>query len=235
MTVAVGLLLALTAACSSASHPAAKMGATAATVAPAALLSVVATARASTVSVFDVPGAVWPAHILPSPQPDGSTLVLLVEKQQPPWLKVLLPVRPNGSTGWIRASDVTIATHDYRIEVEVSAHKLTVWKGNEVFLADKVGVGAPATPTTVGRFYTTGLFETARTQPMFGPYAYPLSGYSEVLFDYAGGEGQMGIHGTNEPASLGRNVSHGCVRMSNAAISRLAKVLPVGVPVDIRA
>ncbi len=208
---------------------------TVATTPPSGRLNVVATAKARSLSVFEVPGAIWPAHILANPQPDSSTLVLLVEEQRPPWLKVLLPVRPNGSTGWIRAADVSIATHDYRIEVQVSAHRLTVWKGTSVFLEDKVGVGAPATPTTLGRFYTTGLFETARSQPMFGPYAYPLSGYSEVLFDYAGGEGQMGIHGTDTPASLGRNVSHGCVRMSNAAITRLAKVLPVGVPVEIRA
>jgi lipoprotein-anchoring transpeptidase ErfK/SrfK len=232
----VGLVLVLSASCSSPSAPAAKVSATTpATVAPATPLAVVATAKTSALSVFDVPGAIYPAHILPNPQPDGSTLVLLVDEQRPPWLKVLLPVRPNGSTGWIRSADVTLATHDYRIEVQVGAHKLTVWKGDQVFLEDKVGVGAPATPTTVGRFYTTGLFETASTQPMFGPYAYPLSGYSEVLYDYAGGEGQMGIHGTNEPSSLGRNVSHGCVRMSNAAITRLAKVLPVGVPVEIRA
>ncbi len=205
------------------------------TLAPAAPLSVVATAKASSLPAFDEPEAIGPAHMLANPQPDGSALVLLVQEQRPPWLKVLLPVRPNGSTGWIRASDVTIASHDYRIEVQVSAHKLTVWKGNEVFLEDTVGVGSPATPTTLGRFYTTGLFETATTQPMFGPYAYPLSGYSEVLFDFAGGEGQMGIHGTDDPSSLGRDLSHGCVRMSNPAISRLANVLPVGVPVAIRA
>jgi len=61
-----------------------------------------------------------------------------------------------------------------------------------------------------------------------------LSGYSEVLFEFGGGDGQMGIHGTNDPTSLGRNVSNGCIRMSNAAITRLAKTLPLGVPVEIR-
>jgi lipoprotein-anchoring transpeptidase ErfK/SrfK len=98
-----------------------------------------------------------------------------------------------------------------------------------------VSVGSPATPTAVGRFYTTGLFETGRTQPVYGPYAYPLSGWSEVLFAFDGGEGQMGIHGTDDPSSLGRSVSNGCIRMSNEAITRLAGVLPVGVPVEIRA
>jgi len=240
--VAAGAVLLVGAGCGSTPKPhTLTLEGTPATVAPApapaptgGVISAVATAKGSAVSVFKAPDATWPAHILSSPQPDGSALVLLVQEQRPGWFKVLLPIRPNGSTGWIRAADVTIATHNFRITVQVSAHKLTVWKGDEVFLEDTVGVGAPRTPTTLGRFYTTGLFETAQTQPMFGPYAYPLSGYSEVLFDYAGGEGQMGIHGTDDPSSLGRNVSHGCVRMSNAAITKLAKVLPVGVPVDIQ-
>jgi lipoprotein-anchoring transpeptidase ErfK/SrfK len=130
---------------------------------------------------------------------------------------------------------VSLATHDYRIEVEVGAHKLTVYKGNDVFLEDTVAVGASATPTALGTFYTTGLFDTGATQPFYGPYAYPLSGYSEVLFSFGGGEGQMGIHGTNDPSSLGRSVSNGCIRMSNAAITKLANMLPAGVPVDITA
>lgn len=202
---------------------------------PATAKYSVATATGKSVAIYDSPVQPEPARSLPSPQPDGSTLVLLAREQQGSWLKVLLPVRPNGATGWIRASDVTVATHDYRIEVEVSAHKLTVWKGNDVFLEDTVAVGASATPTALGSFYTTGLFDTAATQPVYGPFAYPLSGYSDVLYSFGGGEGQMGIHGTNDPSSLGRSVSNGCIRMSNKGIAKLAETLPVGVPVEIKA
>lgn len=203
------------------------------TTVPASPVFSVATAKGSSVGVYDSPVQTEPTRSLASPQADGSTLVLLVTEQRPDWLKVLLPIRPNGATGWIRAGEVTVAVHDYRIEVQLSAHKLTVWKGNDVFLEDTVAVGASATPTAVGNFYTTGLFETGATQPFYGPYAYPLSGYSEVLFSFGGGEGQMGIHGTNDPSSLGHSVSNGCIRMSNAAITKLAKALPVGVPVDV--
>ena len=202
---------------------------------PVATTFTVATAKGSAVAVFDSPVQTEPTRSLPSPQSDGSTLVFLVKGERPNWVRVLLPVRPNGSTGWIHTSEVTLATHDYRIEVHVGAHKLTVYKGNDVFLEDTVAVGAAATPTALGNFYTTGLFETGATQPFYGPYAYPLSGYSEVLFEFGGGEGQMGIHGTNDPSSLGRSVSNGCIRMSNTAITKLAKVLPVGVPVDVQA
>ncbi len=67
----------------------------------------------------------------------------------------------------------------------------------------------------------------------FGPYADPLSGFSEVLFDFAGGDGQFGIHGTNDASTLGGDVSHGCIRMSNVGITLLAGTLPAGVPVRI--
>jgi lipoprotein-anchoring transpeptidase ErfK/SrfK len=194
----------------------------------------VATATGKSVGVYDSPVQTEPTRSLASPQSDGSTLVLLVQEQRGDWYKVLLPLRPNGSTGWIKAAEVTVATHDYHIEVDLGAHHLTVWKGNDVFLEDTVAVGAPATPTAQGEFYTTGLFDTGSTQPVYGPYAYPLSGYSEVLFSFGGGEGQMGLHGTNDPSSLGHSVSNGCVRMSNAAITKLAQTLPVGVPVDIK-
>jgi lipoprotein-anchoring transpeptidase ErfK/SrfK len=202
---------------------------------PATPVYTVATAKGSSVAIYDSPVQTEPTRSLPSPQADGSTLVFLAQEERSDWVKVLLPVRPNGATGWVKTSDVSLATHDYHIQVEVGAHKLTVYKGTDVFLEDTVAVGAAATPTTLGTFYTTGLFDTGSTQPVYGPYAYPLSGYSEVLFSFGGGEGQMGIHGTNDPSSLGRNVSNGCIRMSNAAITKLAKTLPVGVPVDIKA
>jgi lipoprotein-anchoring transpeptidase ErfK/SrfK len=204
------------------------------TAAPATPVYTVATATGHSVGVYDSPVQTEPSRTLASPGPDGSTLVLLVKEQKPDWYRVPLPVRPNGSTGWIKASEVTVASHDFHIEVQVGAHHMTVWQGNDVFLEDTVAVGASATPTALGEFYTTGLFDTGSTQPYYGPYAYPLSGYSEVLFSFSGGEGQMGIHGTDDPSSLGRSVSNGCIRMSNAAITKLAKTLPVGVPVDVK-
>lgn len=205
------------------------------TTVPATPVYTVATAKGSTVGIYDSPVQTEPTRSMASPQPDGSTLVFLAQEERTDWVKVLLPLRPNGSTGWVKTSEVTLATHDFRIEIQVGAHHLTVYKGDDVFLEDTVAVGATSTPTALGSFYTTGLFDTGSTQPQYGPYAYPLSGYSEVLFSFGGGEGQMGIHGTNDPSSLGRSVSNGCIRMSNAAITKLAKALPVGVPVEIKA
>jgi lipoprotein-anchoring transpeptidase ErfK/SrfK len=165
--------------------------------------------------------------------------VLLVTGQQAGWLQVLLPVRPNGSTGWIRADQVSVVSHSFRIVVELGAHRITAYQGTEVLLSEPVGVGTAEAPTPGGLYYVTELFQpldsAGRLAPggPYGPYAYGLSGYSDVLFDFAGGDGQFGIHGTNDPAGLGHDVSHGCIRMSNAGITFLAGTLPLGVPVEI--
>jgi len=102
-------------------------------------------------------------------------------------------------------------------------------------------VHARDTPTPGGLYYKTQLLRPtdAEGRPFpdgpYGPFAYALSGFSEVLYNFEGGEGVIGIHGTNEPDSLGGDTSYGCIRMSNDGIAKLSGTLPVGVPVEIRA
>ena len=193
------------------------------------------------VPVFDGPGAPAPGRTLDNPQPSGAPLVFLVRQEQPDWLQVLLPVRPNGSTGWVRRADVQVSHHDFRIVVELHAHHISVYKGSTVMYAGPIGVGTHDTPTPGGLYYTKELIQpvdqAGRYIPdgPYGPFAYGLSGFSNVLSSFAGGDGVVGIHGTNDPTALGRDVSHGCIRISNGAITALAKVLPLGVPVEIRA
>ncbi|MGI9033925.1 MAG: L,D-transpeptidase [Acidimicrobiales bacterium] len=203
-------------------------------------LNVVATARVPSVGVWDSPGQGDAARRLDNPtKPYGTPLVFLVREQEPDWLRVLLPVRPNGSMGWIRRADVDMATHDYRIKVELGAHRITVWKGNAIFDQEPIGVGTNDTPTPGGLYYTKELLQPVDSRGRlipdgpYGPYAYGLSGYSDVLYNFAGGDGVIGIHGTNDPTSVGQDVSHGCIRMTNDAITRLATTLPIGVPVEI--
>ncbi|HEX2048500.1 MAG TPA: L,D-transpeptidase [Acidimicrobiales bacterium] len=214
------------------------------TTAPAAPLHVLATAKVPRVDVYASPVQPEPARTLDNPQPSGAApgssypLRMLVVEDRGDWLKVLLPVRPNGSNGWIRRNAVDLESHDYRMEVELGAHRITVWKGGEVVLQEPVGVGASGrTPTTQGTFFTTELFEVAPHQrSAYGPYAFALSGFSEVLHSFGeGGTGVLGIHGTSDSSSLGRDVSNGCIRMSNDGITKLANLLPLGVPVEIKA
>ncbi len=201
-------------------------------------MSLVARALGSALEVYADPGQGDLVHVLENPRPSAdlnltAPLVLLVVEERNDWLKVLLPIRPNGSMGWIRRVDVGLESHPFRILVELGAHRITVWQGNEIFLQEPVAVGRSATATPGGLFYTTELLKPVG-QPQYGPYAFALSGFSEVHQSFAGGPGVLGIHGTNNPSVLGTNVSNGCIRMSNEGITRLAESLPVGVPVEIR-
>jgi lipoprotein-anchoring transpeptidase ErfK/SrfK len=97
----------------------------------------------------------------------------------------------------------------------------------------KIGVGQAVTPTPTGEYYITELLEQPDPTGTYGPFAFGLSAHSDVLNEFAGRDGVLGVHGTNFPQGIGTDVSHGCIRMSNDAITKLAGFLPVGTPVQI--
>jgi lipoprotein-anchoring transpeptidase ErfK/SrfK len=195
--------------------------------------TVVAEANGPAVEVFDAPDAPAPRLSLSNPTDNGGPRVFLVKERRPGWLNVALPVRPNGSTGWIREGDVTLSLTPYRISVDLAGHKITVWDGDEVILDEPVGVGKRDAPTPGGDYYLAELLQPPDPTTVYGPYAFGLSGFSDVFTNFAGGEGVIGIHGNDDPSTLGTDVSSGCIRMSNDGITRLAQLLPLGTPVTI--
>jgi lipoprotein-anchoring transpeptidase ErfK/SrfK len=197
--------------------------------------SLVAHAQPAQVQVYASASEDEPTVVLDNPNENGAPLVFLVEDDLGDWLQVLLPIRPNGSTGFIRTADVELARNSYSIDIELSAHRLTVTKGDEVIADEVIGVGTAATPTPGGKYYLKELLEPPDPNGVYGPYAYGLSGFSNVLEEFNGGPGVIGLHGTNQPELLGTDVSKGCIRMSNEAITKLAEVLPLGTPVHIEA
>lgn len=211
------------------------------TTVPDATVAKVAVATQASVEVYTSPVQPEPARTLENPQPSGAApggeyvLRMLVVEDRGEWLKVLLPIRPNGSNGWIRRATVDLESHDYRAKVELAARRITAWKGNEVLLQEPVAIGTPSTPTPKGLFYVIERDAVLPSQQAaYGPWALSLSAYSEVLFTFGdGGTGVIGIHGTGDPSSIGGDVSNGCIRMSNAGITKLADALPLGVPIEI--
>jgi lipoprotein-anchoring transpeptidase ErfK/SrfK len=200
--------------------------------------STVAEAVVARVPVFDRQGGTTPVQTIEQPDDPPRPLVFLVTEERPPlWLKVLLPVRPNGSTGWIKATDVRLTEHDYRMTIRLAAHRITVTEGPRTIVEAPIGVGRAQTPTPGGLYYIKELLKPPKPDGVYGPYAYGLSGFSNELTEFEGGEGVIGVHGTNDPAGLGTDVSHGCIRMPNADIIKLVEQvkLPLGVPVDILA
>jgi len=195
-------------------------------------LSIVATAIATSVGVHTSAGG-DPTSTLANPIETGAPLTFLVREQQGTWLRVLLPLRPNGATGWIKVDQVRLTSHHYKIRVELAAHRLTVTDRTDIVLDTPVGVGTADTPTPGGLYFTKELLQPPNQNGAYGHYTYGLSGFSNVITSFQGGDGVIGIHGTNDPSSIGKDVSHGCLRISNEAISMLAKRLPLGVPVEI--
>jgi lipoprotein-anchoring transpeptidase ErfK/SrfK len=206
-----------------------------ATTAPVAGTSQVATARGDTVQVYADASEAQPTTALDNPNENGAPLVFLVEQTQGEWLHVLLPIRPNGSTGWVKASDVTVADNPYSVDIRLAEHRLVVTKGEEVIADEAIGVGTSDTPTPGGKYYIKELLQPPDPNGPYGHYAYGLSGFSNVLAEFNGGDGVIGIHGTNDPSSIGSDVSHGCIRLTNEAIDALVPILPLGTPVHIEA
>jgi lipoprotein-anchoring transpeptidase ErfK/SrfK len=195
--------------------------------------SIVAQARGSSVEVFATPKAKRPLHVLANPIASGAPLVFLVRQRVPGWTQVHLPIRPNGSLGWVRTRSVMLALDPYRLTVSLSRHRITLWKDGKAIIEQRAGVGRSVLPTPTGLYYIVELLRQPDPRGPYGPYAFGLSAHSNVLYSFGGGPGQIGIHGTNEPGLLGTSVSHGCIRVVNSLIAKLARILPLGTPVAI--
>ena len=150
------------------------------------------------------------------------------------WLRIRLPLRPNGTTGWVRESALG-SLHRVRTQLVIVRRKLRAKlfnKGRLVWRAD-VGIGRAGTVTPKGRFYIREGLRLGDPSGPYGDHAFGTSAYSQNLSDWPGG-GVVGIHGTNQPELIPGRISHGCVRVSNPKIRRLRKRMPLGTPVWIR-
>jgi L,D-transpeptidase catalytic domain len=155
-----------------------------------------------------------------------------IDRSERRWLQIRVPGRPNGRKGWVREGQLsnlkTVRTH---LTIDRGRLKATLRKRGKVIWRSRIGVGAPGTPTPAGRFW---IRERLRGDgAVYGPWAFGTSAYSDRLTDWPGG-GVVGIHGTNQPSLIPGRPSHGCVRVPNWKITRLAKLMPVGTPVRIK-
>lgn len=152
------------------------------------------------------------------------------------WLRVLLPIRPDHSTGWIPRNNVTLSQTGYWVVVDKRARTVTVYLDGRRLRSAEAVIGAAATPTPDG---LAAIWERDR-QPdptgFLGPWALPLTALSNVLHNFGGGPGRVAIHGrdgTSLENPLGSAASHGCIRIDNGPITWMAHHLPQGTPVEI--
>ena len=150
------------------------------------------------------------------------------------WLHVALPMRPNGITGWVRATAVQQLAVRTRITVDLSERRLWLYKNGKLVLSSAAAIGSSATPTPLGRYYVNQRLVPEDPNGPFGPGAVGISAFSDVLTGWTQG-GPIAIHGTNEPASIGHAVSNGCIRLPNTVLRRVFAEALAGTPVLIRA
>jgi lipoprotein-anchoring transpeptidase ErfK/SrfK len=150
----------------------------------------------------------------------------------PRWYRVQLPRKPNGVTAFVRSRALRVETVPTRIVVEVAKRRLTLYRNAKPVVTATVAVGSPSTPTPTGRFYVNQRLVPTDAGGPFGPGAIGISAFSNVLTGWAQG-GPVAIHGTNEPWSIGRAVSNGCIRLPNETLARVFNAALAGTPVII--
>jgi lipoprotein-anchoring transpeptidase ErfK/SrfK len=197
--------------------------------------TLVAAATVKKISIFASPEAKKPVSTLDNKTNFSGRHVFVVLEHRPGWYKVLVPTRPNGRTGWVKAGEIGLFTTDYSIAISLSKRELTVFKAGKEVLRETVAIGQSKYPTPTGVFFIREGVRPSNPKGAYGTFAFGLSAYSNVLTRFGRGDGQVGIHGTNAPAKLGQAVSHGCIRMRNETVTKLSKMLPQGVPVVIEA
>jgi L,D-transpeptidase-like protein len=159
------------------------------------------------------------------------TLRSRVDRQGHTWILVRVPGRPNGRTGWVPEDALgPLRLLRTQLIVDRGALRATLYRKGKQIWSSPVGVGAPATPTPAGRFWIRERLK-ALGGP-YGPWAFGTAAYSS-LSEWPGG-GVVGIHGTNQPSLIPGRPSHGCIRLPNSAVMRLARILPIGTPLRIR-
>jgi hypothetical protein len=163
-----------------------------------------------------------------------TVLPALGEGRSAAWVRVRLPGRPNGHAAWIRTAHTRQTSTLWHLSLDLSARRVTVRLGGRVSRHFRAVIGTSATPTPLGRFFVE---EGVALAPWHagGPYALATSARSNVLQEFAGGPGQIALHGVAGLAgALGSASSHGCIRLSTGAITWLARRIGGGVPLTIR-
>ena len=176
--------------------------------------------------------------MLETTTPEGTmNIVLVVGRARDAngrlWIRVRLPVLPNNTTGWVPREALGGYTEvRTRLVVDLARSTATLSRNGRPIFRAVIGIGRPESPTPRGDFYIRNKL-TAFRSAFYGPVAFGTSARSAVLTDWPAG-GFVGIHGTDRPDLLPGAVSHGCIRMKNADILRLARLMPVGTPLTIQ-
>ncbi|RDW15764.1 hypothetical protein CWR48_18695 [Oceanobacillus arenosus] len=105
------------------------------------------------------------------------------------------------------------------IDISVSKHQLKLYDASTLLKEYPIAIGKILTPTPTGNYMISNKEENPG-----GPFGVLWMGLSKPHY---------GIHGTNDPSSIGKSVSHGCIRMQNDDVVELSNMVPLGTNVYI--
>lgn len=178
------------------------------------------------------------ARLTPTTYWGTSTLVLALSRtgglESRSWTKVRLPESPHDATAWVRTEALSSlqAVHTW-LRIDRKRFTATLIRNRRAVFRAPIGVGLPQWPTPAGEYVIEVRITPTEADTAYGAMAFGTSAHSSVLTEWPN-NGQVGIHGTNEPWLIPGRVSHGCIRLRNRDILRLARLMPVGTPVTIR-
>jgi lipoprotein-anchoring transpeptidase ErfK/SrfK len=171
--------------------------------------------------------------VLPATAITDAQAVLPVLGAYRQWLFVRLPGRPNGHTGWIERAGTTISSTSWHLVVNTAKRQVTVYRSGHPLRTFAAVVGKPSTPTPAGEYFVEESIALP-ANAVGAPYALALSARSNVLQEFDGGPGQIAVHGlANVGGVPGTATSHGCIRVTAAAMTWLVGRIGTGVPVTI--
>lgn len=148
------------------------------------------------------------------------------------WLRIRLPMRPNGQTGWVRQQHLgALRLVRTMLRVNRTTLRAILYRDGRRIWSSRIAIGKRSTPTPAGHYWIRSRLHGLRSNPVYGPYAFGTAAYSG-LTDWPAG-GVIGIHGTDEPQLIPGRPSHGCIRVPNANVARLWRLMPIGTPVVI--
>ena len=173
-----------------------------------------------------------------APFAQGATSLLItrsVVRDDVRWVEVLLPKRPNGTRGWVPEDVLAVSRTRIRVAIDLSDRKLRVFRAGRRVMSASIAIGKPGTPTPTGSHFAIAE-RVATNMPggFLGPYVLPLTGFSETLNEFAGGDGRVAIHGTSLPGLIGTRASHGCMRMHIPDVEALYEQVTIGMKISIR-
>lgn len=180
-------------------------------------------------------------HVPTQARWNGGTVALLVLDTATAadgslWLRVRLPIRPNGASGWVPADETELSPTPYRIEILTRERIVRFLEAGRVVRTFRAVVGAPQWPTPRGLFAVSERVPQPNPKAFFGPWALHLTAFSNALMRFDGGPGTVAIHGRGGASlldPLGSARSHGCIRINNRAIDYIEARAIEGTPVQI--